>query len=205
MKLDPIVMDKQAAQRAFIEYRNAVRARHSDEDAEIMRGYKALAKGLQLIKLSEAVKAGGLVDGVIREWRGPAKTVVDLPRIAVVRASATHCFVRTHTNGAITFTEKEEWPSSNARINVRRFGAGTLGETIRESGRTFRAIAPTVPPRFRPNASLSNYHVLFEAEWEPVVPKDPALLRHIGGDLYAVLAVWDLSEIERAVLARRAQ
>jgi len=32
-------------------------------------------------------------------------------------------------------------------------------------------------------------------------PRDPALIRHIRGDLWAVLAVWDLTELERAVLA----
>ena len=31
-------------------------------------------------------------------------------------------------------------------------------------------------------------------------PRDPALLRNITGTLYAVLAVWDLTEVERAVL-----
>jgi hypothetical protein len=40
----------------------------------------------------------------------------------------------------------------------------------------------------------------------PPAPVDPALLRHIGGDLYAVdlyavVVTWDLTEIERAVLA----
>ena len=30
------------------------------------------------------------------------------------------------------------------------------------------------------------------------------LLRHLSGQLYAVLAVWDLTELERAVLAGRA-
>lgn len=45
--------------------------------------------------------------------------------------------------------------------------------------------------------------MLFEAEWRPEPPKDPALLRHIGGDLYSVVAVWDLTELERAVLAGR--
>lgn len=34
-----------------------------------------------------------------------------------------------------------------------------------------------------------------------IPPGDPALLKHMGGDLYAILAVWDLSPLERAVLA----
>jgi hypothetical protein len=30
---------------------------------------------------------------------------------------------------------------------------------------------------------------------------DPILLRPIGGDLYAVVAQWDLTEIERTIIA----
>ena len=66
-----------------------------------------------------------------------------------------------------------------------------------------RAMVPPVPPVHRPVSSLGNYHVLFEAIWEQVAPKDPALLKHIGGDLYVVCATWDLTEIERTVLAGR--
>jgi hypothetical protein len=35
--------------------------------------------------------------------------------------------------------------------------------------------------------------------------RDPYLLRHLGGDLWAVLAEWDLTELERAVMAGRAR
>lgn len=62
---------------------------------------------------------------------------------------------------------------------------------------------PTIPPKLRPKrGQLGLYHLLFEAEWglDPDPPVDPALVRHLGGDLYAVLAVWDLTDVERAVL-----
>ena len=105
--------------------------------------------------------------------------------------------------GAVVFSESER-VHHNARHNVRRFPIGTLQEDKRNSEyQHFKAIVPTVPPRFRPSASLSNYHILFEAEWDMIAPRDPALLKHIGGDLYAVLAVWDLTEVERAVLQQR--
>ena len=67
-----------------------------------------------------------------------------------------------------------------------------------------RAMVPLVPPPLRPAHALRNYHVLWEADWQQAPPADPALLKHIGGDLYAVLAIWDLTELERAVLAGRA-
>jgi hypothetical protein len=62
---------------------------------------------------------------------------------------------------------------------------------------------PLVPPNLRPARGLNRYCILFEAEWEPVPPTDPMLLRHLHGSLYAVLAVWDLTPLERAVIAGR--
>ena len=66
-------------------------------------------------------------------------------------------------------------------------------------------MVPIVPPQLRPHWGLHNYHILWEADWQKVPPRDPALLERIGGDLYAVLAVWDLTELERAVLAMRTE
>jgi hypothetical protein len=39
--------------------------------------------------------------------------------------------------------------------------------------------------------------------WTWIAPEDPALIKHIRGDLWSVMAVWDLSELERLVLAQR--
>jgi len=55
-------------------------------------------------------------------------------------------------------------------------------------------------------ANLSHYHILWEATWEqtnPPPPRDPALLRHIAGDLWVVMRTWDLTDLERAVLSAR--
>ena len=89
------------------------------------------------------------------------------------------------------------------------FGTGTFAgvETRRMTnwagGRTqsggMNALIPNVPPALRPAHALSNYHLLWEAEWRVAPgppPGDPALLKHIGGDLYSVLAVWDLTPVE---------
>lgn len=201
MKLDAITMDKKAAQRAFIEYRNAVRSRHSEEDAEIMRGYKALAKGQQLISLRGAIAAGGFVN----VSRGTSTW--EMPRIAIARADGKWCWFDRSTDGSAEFRTRRDnnrpWRVPKAdRVTLPR---GSLPQLAYErcSKNNVRAMVPIVPPALRPKFALSGYHVLFEAEWEPVAPKDPALLKHIGGDLYAVLAVWDLTEIERAVLQKR--
>ena len=83
-----------------------------------------------------------------------------------------------------------------------------------QTWRSKHTMVPLVPAQVKQqlrqsnrSMKLENYHVLWEVEeWyerrviEP--PIDPFLLKHIGGTLYAVLAEWDLTELERSVLRR---
>lgn len=81
------------------------------------------------------------------------------------------------------------------------FAAGVLPEPFRRL-RDLTAIVPIIPANLRPAKALHRYVILWEADWE-AVPVDPMLLRHLHGDLYVVLAVWDLTPVERAVLNGR--
>jgi hypothetical protein len=60
-----------------------------------------------------------------------------------------------------------------------------------------------VPPRLHPRGKLANYHILWDAVWTPAPPKDPLLLRHLAGQLYAIVGQWDLTPLEQAVLRGR--
>jgi hypothetical protein len=66
-----------------------------------------------------------------------------------------------------------------------------------------KAQVPMIPPRHKPAGHLRAYRVLFEAVWERRPPVDPMLLRHVGGPFYVVVAQWDLSPLEQAVLRAR--
>lgn len=75
------------------------------------------------------------------------------------------------------------------------------------------ALAPLVPPKalnaISGTAALSRHLILWEVEqWSDrmigaVPDRDPLLLRPIHGDLCAVVAQWDLTDLERAVMASR--
>lgn len=200
MDLNTITMEKPAARQAFLDYRKAVREGGSAEDEAIMRGYRELARGRQLISLPETIAAGGVDDQ-------------GLPRLAVMRADVPWCWVRRSAEGAVTFAPSSSHPQHRAKKGIYRLPADTfpavaLAEVPPEWGwwgSRFRAMVPPIPPTLRPPFKLGNYEILWEATWEkvPRPPGDPALLRHIGGDLYAVLAIWDLTPLERAVLAGR--
>lgn len=208
MNLQTIEMPQEEAKAAFEEYRTAVRAQEKERYAEarrdyeaidraIMRGYKEIAKGHSLIRLSEAIRAGGVEEITWRDWNNNVRTGT-FPRLAVCRADArqVHC-VGVHRDGTVIYHADNQW--ARARKDIVRLD-GVFDEPEANVTRGHRAIVPTIPPPFRPQFKLSGYHILWEAEWDLSAPEDPALLKHLGGDLYAVLAVWELTELEQAVL-----
>lgn len=207
MDLPVMTMDRHEARKAFLEYKAEVKAsldrevdtyderkreameqrRHVDE--AVMRGYLQLSLGRRIIDLERAITEGG-EDAQFR------------PRLAVARADATQVGLRRWRDGSVSFETGSGGREAAVGSRMQRrfhFPAGTLPTTITTTAWA-SAIVPTIPPHFRP-VGLDQYHILWEAEWRPhVAPKDPALLRALGGGLYAVLAVWDLTEIEQAVL-----
>lgn len=195
MKLPTIAIPRHEARAHFLAYRRAVRERAEKDDQALMSGYRALSRGKRVINGAEAIAQGGVgADG--------------LPALAITRADAERCFVRYQSDGAVLFGANDNlifWFSRPSRTMIRRFAADTLPRfTGAASHRDGEARVPMVPPRFRPKHALSNYHILWEATWSRLAPKDPALLKDIGGGLYVVLAIWDLTELERSVLGVRA-
>lgn len=218
MDLNTIAMPREQAAQAFSEYRRAVehrrrqeltgarrtvraiRDRHRVEDEQIMVGYQALAEGHQVIDLRLTMQSAGLVD-VPRRAQRPAQ----LPRLAVCRADAEVCYCDVSWHGGVAFcadkpTRGRPRISSGVTADYVVFPDGTFPEGNNPSA---RAIVPIIPPQFRPGRGLGRLHVLWEAEWTLTAPLDPALLRHLGGDLWVVLATWDLTELERTVLMGR--
>lgn len=192
MNVTEVTMDPEAAEKAFREYRAAFMADRNRIDGELMRGYKALAEGKTLISLTEAIQAGG-TDAMGR------------PNLAVARADEAQIEMRCDTDGSVIYTP-ELWSRISSVDRRFEFPADTLPRTtLRGVAMRWRAALPFIPPQYRPPLSLQNYHLLWEAEWREAARsqrKDPILLRRIGGDLFAVVAAWDLTDIEKLVLAR---
>lgn len=199
MNLSTIDMTREEAEAAYEEW--AAAAKGSAEDAAIAAGYDELRKGRRLISLSQTIAAGGEDD-------------LGRPRLAVAPTSAGVIYLVRTRNGSVGFSTSDrarpdnwDWTqpvSSTGRVLVR----GALAERavdwdLRYFG--YKAMVPVVPPRFRWRG-VRSAHVLFEAEWakhNPPAPVDPALIRHLRGDLWVVRGVWDLTDLERAVLMER--
>jgi hypothetical protein len=219
VELATITEDPHVARRAYLDYRRAVKSdarrklgaaerRYRQVDEQTMRAYRALAQGKQLIRLAETIAAGGVEFKTTKAWSGTYE--VALPRLAVVRADARRCHTQgVDSDGMVSFSagvpDRYGYSPSKSKLNRVTLPDGTFPEDERSKRRNLPthhiAVVPTIPPPLRPPHNLSGYRILWEADWTEQVPVDPALLKHVGGDLYAVVAVWNLSELERAVLA----
>jgi hypothetical protein len=190
------------AEAKLNEYTGMIREERTAEDEAIAAGYRAARRGLPIINLRSAVAAGG--------YHGNG-----LPRIAVVRADARECSAWWNDGKTIIFADSAAVDRAYSRTSMNR-GALVNQGTVRveglarpvgarnwwEGGAT---IVPIIPPGIRPRLRrIRGFHVLWEVEaWNRVPPRDPALIRHIRGDLWSVHAAWDLTELERHVLSQR--
>lgn len=208
MDLQPLTMNAESAQAMYEEYR-ALGSRSNEDDAAIMAMLREVKKGRQIIDLHIAIPGGGHDE-------------IGRPKLAIARADQLE--IKMMREGHWT------WTPEGKRSDYVRDGEMSFLPPDRDSyeriasSLTFDvpadrfngwpnmprsgyfAMVPPVPPRLRPQGALSRYAICWEVEeWSErsktaPPPVDPALLRHLMGSLYAVIAVWDLTDIERLVL-----
>lgn len=196
METQRIVIDRKEARELYQQYKK--HQHYSDPiDHEIQRAYQLIAQGRMVIRALESIKAAGVFES-------------GLPKLAITRADVKRIYCRISQDGGAEMYPnvggRSQWASSTARerSGVYRFAAGSFPEKKRNSWDLAEAVVPICPIHLRPKRGLANYQILWEAEWSKIIPKDPMLLRRIGkGDMWLVVAAWDLTEVERAALATR--
>jgi hypothetical protein len=202
MHVPTIQMDRYTARERLRSYRNAKHRELDTEYRAIEAGLSALARGTKLIHLSETITAGGFDE-------------LGRPRLAVARSDQVRVHVRRRA-GATTATFSTNLNSGGYpgwRLRAQSFTRTVDLQARWEADVDAWAMVPLVPAPVLTEAKvrgpLLRYFTLFEVErWETAPrrigpDRDPYLLRHLGGELYAVLAEWDLTELERAVMAAR--
>lgn len=187
MKVETLTVDPFQARELWQKYQTH-RHYQTPADAEIAAIYKRIAQGKTVIRALESIRVAGLgEDGC--------------PRLAIARADMQECHWAPQSN---TCTFGERWPRSRSRktIGMDWVGLSDLRRGIKDR---FNHVAtvPIIPVHLRPKRGLANYHILWEAEWTKRYPVDPYLLRRLGGDVWLVVAAWDLTDVERAVMSQR--
>lgn len=190
MNVEPLMQNREQALALWKKYQTHKHGNYSAIDAEIASLAKMVASGKVMIRALDAiVKAGADETGK--------------PKLAIARADQKLCYLDLMTDGrAIMHNRKNEWSMSRTAASLKfEFPVGTFPASQRQ--RRLESIVPHIPPDIRPKRGIQNYHILYEAVWRREIPVDPMLLRRVGksGDLWIVCGAWDLTDIERAVLA----
>lgn len=170
------------------------------EDQRVLAAYKALEGGRQLVSLAESILRAG-------------RTTDQMPKVAVTQYGLPGVQCWMGRNGTISLRDprpdQEGW--SGWKMKRAQPWSWKFDKLFPESGskqaRTGHARAPYVPVEHRPEDPTGKL-VFWEPDWsvDPIpVPRprvhiDPAILEHVVGDLYVVIAVWDLTPIEAAAL-----
>lgn len=208
MNVAQITMPREQVAAKLAAYREQLRKRGDAEYEAALAGYQALAEGTPLISLTEAIRAGGFDDKM-------------RPRLAVARADRrqVHFFwpmrgTQARFSSNLNAAWGRQWPSLVLTVDMGREHG--YQEVTRWSGQRpvprdveGFALVPLVPADVRPAGDLKGHLVLWEVEqWADrrigaAPDRDPYLLSHLGGDLYAVVAEWELTELERLVMAGR--
>jgi hypothetical protein len=191
MKVEELKMDQDTARELFERY-NEHREGYTEGDREIASIYKQIAAGRTVIRALESIRAAGCDEH-------------GLPKLAICPAHMSDCWYRVYgagtQNGRAVFGKRS--PNSRDRKDVVRMDWPGVPEPRVKGRYDFGATVPLIPVHLRPKAALHNYHILWEAEWTKRYPVDPYLLRRFGGDAWLVLAAWDLTDVERAVMSSR--
>lgn len=203
MNVTKIEMPVEEAKAKLMAYRKALLRRGDAEYRQVLEGFEALARGTPVISLSEAIRGGGF-DEKMR------------PKLAVARADRkqVRVFWAAHTHRALFITSAglSTWspvPGLEVRVDIGRAPGLRDGQYFRDADGY--ALIPMIPADVRPRGLAKNWFILWEVEaWSDSrigarADRDPYLLKHLGGDMYAVLAEWNLTELERLVMAGRAQ
>lgn len=178
MDVQKLSMDQDQARDLYRSYQDH-RSDMTPNDRAIAAIYKRIAQGKLVIRALASITAAGIgADG--------------LPKLALMRADQRKVRCITGMNSVLfTCIGPSRAKDMNFRIRVPGVNYTTPNRI---------ADVPLIPVHLRPRKAIEQYHVLWEADWNQY-PVDPYLIRRFGEDAWLVVASWDLTPVERAVMS----
>lgn len=193
-------IEPEKAKDFYKEYKELLKERELEkkkEYEELKQAYYHISKGKKIINIFDAMKKAG-------------KNEMDDPKLAICNAnSQTVTFEKDNRGSGIFYGKNnkfnqasiqipsdifEDWKIQEGRTGTSRWH---IERQLLETG------VPIVPPHLLPKGKLENYYILWEVEtWKDLAPKkdDPFLLKRISPNLFAVLAEWDVTELESSIV-----
>ncbi len=228
--LPTIALAPEEARRKLAEYRESLRelpaAARTSADRLLVVAFHHASQGKKILSLRDAMR--GTLEPLpyrVRRWamaehrwvRDGSELTCHRPKLGIAPADAERVWLRLDGRRSIWRFTREYAGNEGQTRTISKDGKHvqiTWEQPLHGTGMRDEALPPEwvacvpfVPPAHRPRLRrLSGLHLLWEANWsaeidrQPTPPEDPALLKHIGGDLFIVLDTWDLTDLEMAVL-----
>lgn len=162
-------------------------------DMAVVAALTAVQDGHTLVDLGTVIARGG---------KSPSYTNSKMPSLTLAPAFAKEVSMRVWHDGEMTLKAGRGRHSWKLEIQSG-YTFDRKNDAISYNG---VATVPGMPPEIRKIAK-PDHLLLWEPEWRKVgsqiqrPPRDPALLEQLSGNLYVVLATWDLTPLEAAALA----
>lgn len=212
MNVNLLAIPKRQAEKEYESYAQVLKQNRKEEYLEELKTlYRHLAKGKKIINIYDAFQKVGLI------------AEQNTPKLAIVQANAKMCYFEKREHGTGKFSK---YPQEDYRTPKSEFYYDVLmpsqtypewetgifpdqwnkGLTVtRIKNRILETRVPIVPARLLPKAGLHNYHIIWEVDKWNVrkAPVDPILVKRVTKNMFVVLAVWDLSPIEQAIIEGR--
>ncbi len=213
MEVEQLTLPKEKAETEFTALRQALKQNATLRKEQIRRDmlavYGHLRHGKKVIDIYESFQKAGLnKDGD--------------PKLAICRADAKQCYCYKFKDGSALFADQRWITVPRKTFADIRLPAGTFKwiplkpeipldnwQNDIKGNKNIETPVPIIPAKIlvnEVNVLLKNYHILWEVEeWKPVPPKDPILLKQLTPNLFGVLATWNLTALERAIIRGRMQ
>ncbi len=194
MQIPTIEMPTELAQKKLDEYRDHRMADLAEDEQIMKRSFSALAKGKKLFNLYEVMRRAGT-------------NHLAHPRLGIARADWEYVYFTGWEEGngvfhGVTSYREEKNPiECRGKVfpeEVDRWGWN--GHWGQQGEELLRSPVPAIPQQLKPPHALLNYHILFEPVWEALPGKDPILCKRISPNMFIILAAWDLTDLELAVM-----
>ncbi|MEZ6097265.1 MAG: hypothetical protein R3C03_24080 [Pirellulaceae bacterium] len=195
MNVAELTVDQKVAREKLRAYRSR---RHKDAEQEYQAAeklFEAAACGHRLI----------VADDVIRNSEFDQH---GRPRLAIARADRKQVVLYRWKNklrfdSRASFNPYDKFHENLIHDfnNMPTFQTSSFGTYDR-----WFTTVPMVPADVRPQTGqLRHWHILWEVDaWHerPIIdpPRDPYLLEHVSGNVFAVIAEWDLTPLEREAM-----
>lgn len=213
MNVEELTIPQKKAEAEFQALKQAfkqnTKLKRDEIRQDLKKAYGFLRHGRKIIDLQESFKKAGLnKDGS--------------PKLAIVRADSRHVILTRSADGSARFwhdrglkntTLRSWWRWRGDKDDVT-FPAGVFEWHKNENGYGHKTgnlmtVVPIIPAKIlvkEVKVLLKNFHILWEVEeWKPIPPKDPILLKRLTPNLYGILATWNLTKLERAIIRGRIQ